>query len=120
MPQPTFDQRVTYLTAKHRLLANGVSFKVGPDGLITAHPSRRYLPRFPGRGLMLLLVTAFAFKSALLMVSGEAAYNARLAEMAKGRTVEQAMAWVMQPDPVTRAIVSGIAMMSHAAGTDIS
>ncbi|HVG49455.1 MAG TPA: hypothetical protein VM899_15130 [Rubellimicrobium sp.] len=120
MPQTTFDQRVTQLTTKHRLLAEGVSYRIGPDGLITAHPSRRFLPRFPSRGLMLLLATAFAFKAALLVASGDAAYTARLAELAQGRGVEQAMAWVMQPDPVTQAIVSGIALMSQAAGADLS
>ena len=119
MTQTTFDRRVTQVQAKHRRLSDGVSYRIGPDGLITAYPSRRFLPRFPSRGLLLLLATVFVFKSALLLVSGEAVYGARLTELAQGRTVEQAMAWVMQPDPVTRALASGLAMMSHATATEL-
>src|SRR5215207_4101228 len=106
MPQTTFDRRVTRLETKHRLLSAGVTYRIGSDGLITAHPNRRFLPRFPSRGLVLLVVTAFAFKAALLVASGEAAYNTRLAELAQGQSVERAMAWLMQPDPVTRAVAS--------------
>jgi len=120
MPQTTFDRRVTQLETKHRRMSAGVSYRIGPDGLITAHPDRRFLPRFPSRGLVLLLLTAFAFKAALLVASGEAAYNARLADLAKGQTVERTMAWLMQPDPVTRALASTVAKGLHAAGADLS
>jgi hypothetical protein len=120
MPQTTFDRRVTQLETKHRLLSDGVSYRIGPDGLITAHPSRRFMPRFPSRGLFLLLLTAFAFKAALFVASGEAAYEARLAELAQGRAVERTMAWVMQPDPLTQALAAAVAVLSQAASNDLS
>jgi len=120
MPQTTFDRRVTRLENKHRQLAEGVTYRIGPDGLITAHPNRRILPRFPSRGLVLLLVTAFAFKTGLLVASGDAAYDSRLAELAQGRTVERTMAWVMQADPVTQAAASAVRKMAQAAGADLS
>lgn len=119
MPQITFDRRVTRLENKRRLLSGGVSYRIGPDGLITAQPHRRFSPRFPAKGLLLLLAMAFAFKAALLVASGEAAYDSRLAQLAQGGTIEQAMAWLMQPDAVTRAAASGAATVMRMAGAEL-
>jgi hypothetical protein len=120
MTQTTFDHRVTQLEAKHRRLSDGVSYRIGPDGLIMAYPHRRFSPRFPGRGLVLLVTTAFAFKAALFVASGEASYNARLAELSQGLPVERAMAWLMQPDVVTRAVAQGVGLVSQATGANLS
>lgn len=104
MSHTTFGRRVTKLADKHRLLSGGVTYKVGPDGLITAYPERRYAPRFPLLGVLGLLVGAFAFKVVLFVASGEAPYSERLAELAAGGPVERSLAWVMQPDQVTQVI----------------
>jgi hypothetical protein len=104
MSHTTFGRRVTKLADKHRLLSGGVTYRIGPDGLITAYPERRYAPRFPLLGVLALLAGAFAFKVVLFVASGEAPYGERLAELASGGAVEQTLAWVMQPDPATRAV----------------
>ncbi|EYD77993.1 hypothetical protein Rumeso_00454 [Rubellimicrobium mesophilum DSM 19309] len=114
MSQTTFDQRVSKIDDKHRLLSEGATYRVGPDGLIVAVPQRRFVPRFPMRGLALLLGGTFVFKAALLVASGEGTYHGRLSELAKGQPVERVMAWVMQPDPVTRLIARGMDMVVHA------
>jgi hypothetical protein len=119
MSQTTFDQRVSRIYDRHRALAGGASYRIGPDGLITAVPHRRYIPRFPSKGLLLLVGGAFAFKAALLVASGEGTYNARLADLANGRPVEQAMAWLMQPDPVTHAIVAGAGLATRMTGAHL-
>ena len=116
MPQTTFDQRVSKIYQRHRSLSEGASYRIDSDGLILAVPHRRFVPRFPGKGLLLLLGGAFAFKAALFIASGEATYNSRLAEMAQGRLVEQAMAWLMQPDPSTRVIAAGVQLAVHLTG----
>ena len=113
MPQTTFDQRVSKIYDRHRALSEGASYSIGPDGLIVAVPHRRFVPRFPGKGLLLLLGSAVAFKAALFVASGEATYNNRLEEMAQGRPVEQAMAWLMQPDPATRALAAVADLAVH-------
>jgi hypothetical protein len=119
MSQTTFDQRVSRIHDRHRTLAGGASYRIDSDGLITAVPHRRFVPRFPSKGLLLLVGGAFAFKAALFVASGEATYNSRLAEMASGRPVEQAIAWLMQPDPVTRAIAAGVDLVSRMAGANL-
>jgi hypothetical protein len=63
----------------------------------------------------MLLGGAFVFMAALFLASGEVTYNGRLAELEAGRPVEQAMAWLMQPDPVTRAMAAGVGLLYHMA-----
>ena len=116
MSQTTFGRRVTKLEDKHRLLSGGVTYRVGPDGLITAQPDRRYSPRFPLRGILALLAGALAFKIVLFVASGEAAYGERVAELSGGSTIERAMAWVMQPDPITRAVAGAATTVTQGAG----
>lgn len=118
MSQTIFDQRVTRIDRKHRTLAGGASYRVGPDGLIVAVPQRRFLSRVPSRGLMLLVGGVFAFKAALLVASGEGTYNARLADLAQGRPVEQAMAWLMWPDPLSRGLAAGVGLAYHMTGAN--
>lgn len=119
MSQTTFDHRVAKLSEKHRLLAEGVTYRIGPNGLIVALPQRRFTPRFPVKGVLFLLAAAFAFKTFLFMASGEAAYHARLAELAEGRQVERLMAWAMQPDPATRAAASAVTRIGEAVGAGL-
>lgn len=106
MTQATFDRRLGALAKKHRRMAEGVTYRLGRDGLITAQPRRR-LPRFPLRSLLLLLAAAFAFKAFLLASLGADTYLSRLDRLADGNLAEQAGAWAMAPDPVTVALADG-------------
>jgi hypothetical protein len=96
----SFEQRVRKLSRKHQRMSDGVVHRVGSDGLITAYPRRR-TPRFPLRGLLILVAVAFLFKAFLLNALGAATYNDRLSELETGTVFEQAGAWVMQADPAT-------------------
>ena len=96
----SFEQRVRRLSRKHRLLADGVVHRIGDDGLISAYP-RRHMPRFPMRGVMILIAVAFLFKAFLLFSLGATTYGQRVALLENGSVFEQAGAWVMQADPAT-------------------
>jgi hypothetical protein len=102
MEQSTFDQRLTRIETRHGQLAVGVSYKIGPDGLIHPVPHRRLGSRFPFRALLLLFVLGYAFKAALFVGLGEGVYVTRLDILKESGPVGQASAWVMQPDPVVR------------------
>lgn len=98
-----FETRLRRLTRKHRRMANGVRPHMGPDGLVTAYP-RRQMPRFPLRAVVILFGVAFLFKAFMFASIGAASYTDRVAQLAQGSVVEQAGAWVMQPDPATTMI----------------
>lgn len=96
----SFEERVRRLSRKHRRMADGVVHRVGSDGLITAYPRRR-TPRFPLRGILILVAAAFLFKGFLFYALESATYNERVDLLESGNVFEQAGAWVMQPDPAT-------------------
>jgi len=96
-----FDKRVRKIVqGHHRLATNGAVLRMNSDGLIEARPRRRG-PRFPLRGLVLLVGAGMLFKGFLLAHLGGISYNERVGLLADGTIVEQAGAWIMQPDPVT-------------------
>jgi hypothetical protein len=103
MTHMAFDRRLRALARKHDRMTLGITYRIGRDGLITAHPRRRIAPRFPLKSLMGLVLAAFGFKIALFALLGAETYGARLAQLQTGSAVEQAGAWLMQPDPVTLA-----------------
>ena len=100
MTHVTFDERLSRIHAKHRRMSVGVSYRIGPDGLIVPMPRRRFAPRFPLRSLVLLVLMGYAFKAMLFVGLGEGAYGTRLALLEDGGVVGQAAVWVMQPDAV--------------------
>ncbi|EBA13338.1 hypothetical protein RCCS2_05614 [Roseobacter sp. CCS2] len=89
-------------------MSNGVVKSINSDGLIVAKP-RLYRPRFPLKGLLAVLFLGFLFKGFLFAYLGEAEYIERVAALQGGSVLEQAGAWVMQPDPVTVIAADGIA-----------
>lgn len=103
-----FDKRLKKIVRRHEKMANGVVRTVNSDGLIVAKP-RLYRPRFPLKGLLAVLFLGFLFKGFLFAYLGEAAYGERVAALQGGSVLEQAGAWVMQPDPVTLLAATGIA-----------
>ncbi len=103
-----FDKRLKRIVRRHDKMANGVVRTVTSDGLIVAKP-RLYKPRFPLKGLIVVLMLGFLFKGFLFAYLGEAGYAERVATLQGGTVLEQAGAWVMQPDPVTTIVAGGIA-----------
>lgn len=102
-PNVPFDKRLKEINRRHEKMANGVVRRVNSDGLIVARP-RAYRPRFPLKGLIVVLAIGFFFKGFLFAYLGEAGYAERLASLQSGTAIEQAGAWVMQPDPATKAV----------------
>ena len=95
-----FDKRLKRIVRRHDRMAHGVVKTVTADGLIVARP-RVYRPRFPLKGLLALVVTGFVFKGFLFASMGGAAYAERVSALSEGSVMEQAGAWVMQPDVAT-------------------
>ena len=102
-----FDKRLKRIVRRHEKMANGVVKTVNADGLIVARP-RVYRPRFPLRGLIVLLALGFLFKGFLLAYLGDEAYGERVASLKEGTIMEQAGAWIMQTDPATVLIADGV------------
>ncbi|NSX54226.1 hypothetical protein HRQ87_05385 [Sulfitobacter sp. 1151] len=88
-------------------MSRGVVTSVNHDGLIIARP-RRAAPRFPVKGIILMIIAFFAFKGFLLAQLGDATYGQRIATLQQGTGVEQAGAWAMQVDPLTQWIAGQI------------
>lgn len=105
-----FDKRLKRIVRRHDKMANGVVKTVNSDGLIVARP-RLYKPRFPLKGLLVVLFLGFLFKGFLFAYLGEAAYSDRVASLQNGTVMEQAGAWIMQPDPATAFVADGIKMV---------
>jgi len=100
-----FDKRLKEINRRHSRMANGVVRKVNSEGLIVARP-RAFRPRFPLKGLIVVLLVGFLLKGFLFAYLGEAAYGDRVAALQAGTTLEQAGAWIMQADPAT-VVVAG-------------
>lgn len=59
-------------------------------------------------GLVLVLVTAFVVKSALVTLVKEHVYEARLSVIEAAHPIGQAVAWTMQPDPLTGTLAESL------------
>ena len=102
-----FDKRLKRITRRHDRMGNGTVKTMTSDGLIVERP-RMYKPRFPLKGLIVLLAIGFLFKGFMLSSLGEAGYAERVAGLSTGSVLEQGGAWVMQIDPATSYIAGKI------------
>ncbi|MEM8537508.1 MAG: hypothetical protein AAGF56_06570 [Pseudomonadota bacterium] len=103
-----FDKRLKKIEKRHdKIKASGAVKTVNSDGLIVSRP-RLYKPRFPLKGLIVVFALGFLFKGFLFAYLGEAGYLDRVATLDGGPALERAGAWVMQPDPATVFVASGI------------
>ncbi len=102
-----FDKRLKRIVRRHDKMANGVVRTITSDGLIVARP-RMYKPRFPLKGLMVVLMLGFLFKGFLFAYLGDAGYAERVAALQQGTVLEQAGGWIMHPDPATVFVAQGI------------
>lgn len=95
-----FEKRLRKIVRNHNRMANGVTHTMRKDGLIVAKP-RIYNPRFPLKGMVLLIVAAFLFKGYIYAYLGPADYNSRVTALGEGALIEQAGAWIMHADIAT-------------------
>lgn len=98
-----FDSRLKNIVRYHERLSVGSVHRVDSRGLIIARP-RIYNPKFPLKGLLLIVLIGFAFKGLVYANLGETVYENHVAELSAGTTVEKAGAWVMQSDPATEIL----------------
>ena len=103
-----FDGRLQRIGRKHSQLAHGYELHMQDDGLIVARPKR---PRsyVPPRSLALFFIGFLAFKGVLIASLGPIAYDEKLDALHQGTVIEQAGAWVMMPDPVSREVGARLA-----------
>ncbi len=113
--QIPFNKRLSAITRRHDRMRNGVYHKLAKDGLIIAHPRRR-APRFPLKGLLLVLAAGFLFKAFLLVNLGSSTYAERVAQLQSGSFVEQGGAWLMQADPATVWLAENLNRMFLSLG----
>ncbi|WP_163846653.1 hypothetical protein [Pseudooceanicola aestuarii] len=102
-----FDERITRIDRKHQKMRGGYRAQDDGTGLIRIRPNprlRRTLLRRPLRVVVFLVLGLTLFKAVLLTDLGPATYAARLAPLADGAIWDRAGGFVMQVDPVTRAI----------------
>lgn len=100
----SLNKRLERVVRKHdRMRAKGVVHRVGRDGLIRSRP-RLIRPRFPVKGVFLIVVLFFAFKAFLFAQIGAIGYAERVEGLRAGSVVEQVGAVLMQEDPVTVAV----------------
>ena len=105
--QKNFSKRVRNINKKRRKLMKGSVVSVNHDGLVIARVSHR-APKFPWKGVALCFVAIFVFKGFLLVQLGESSFNDRISKLESGTVVEQAGAYAMSADPLTKWIAKNI------------
>ncbi|MBN7783827.1 hypothetical protein JYP51_02780 [Ponticoccus gilvus] len=103
-----FRKRDAALRKKHVRMARGYRNKLKSDGLIVQEPDDK-LGDIGLRLLSFALVVFMGFKVMVLTGLGAEAYSLHLAHLAEGSVYERAGAWLMQIDPVTRALAALVA-----------
>jgi hypothetical protein len=96
-----FEKRLRKIVrTNNRMATAGVVHKMKSDGLVVAKP-RIYAPKFPWRGLVLLVAAMFVFKGYVHYALGAADYNQRIATLSEGSVFEKIGGLAMQADPIT-------------------
>lgn len=95
-----FEKRLRRIVRRNNRLAQGARLRQTKDGLIVAQP-RLYNPKFPLKGLIMLIAVAFLFKGYVYAQLGTQDYAAKVAALAEGSLFEQAGGWLMYADPAT-------------------
>lgn len=103
--QVHFDRRIRRLSRKHDAMSRGYSVSMRPDGLVVVKP-RRSRPGIPPKSLFMFFAAFFLFKGFLLANLGAETFEGRIDRLSSGTPVEQAGAWVMQADPLTKFIAA--------------
>ena len=101
--QVPFDKRLRRIIRDHQRMSYGVAHTMRQDGLIVARP-RVYNPKFPLRGLILLIGAAVFFKGYIFAALGAESYAERIGQLSGGSLIEKVGAWIMYPDTATVAV----------------
>lgn len=98
-----FEKRKKTVRRKHTRMARGYVTKMNREGLMVQRPDNK-VGGFAKRLLFLAIIGFVGFKTLLLAGLGEADYIERVATLENGSVYEQAGAFLMQIDPVTKVI----------------
>lgn len=96
-----FDKRLKRIEKNKARMREGYVGQVSKDGLIVFRPKRRRTV-FSVRGLALVVLGFVAFKALIMAHLGPNTYQSRIDTLSDGTVVEQAGAFLMQPDPATQ------------------
>ena len=97
----SFERRLSYIVRRQRkLLSRGARCKVTDTDLIVATP-RMYMPKFPIKTVIKLIVWAFLFKAYVDADLGHAKYASRVAALSGPSIAGQAGACILQPELAT-------------------
>jgi hypothetical protein len=99
-----FDKRVRTIARKNRRLARGHTSYIDETGVIRKRPARGMGRGLPIKGLLLMGLGFTLFKAIVLASLSPSGYAQRLALLESGTVFEQAGAWALQIDPVTRTL----------------
>lgn len=103
-----FDRRLDRLDDQKTALNEGHRVELDETGLMKLIPTgerRRQVNRvLPIRAIMIIAAVLLSFKGFLLYQLGFGTYTAKVASMAKGDSLDQFGAWVMQIEPVTLSV----------------
>lgn len=107
MTSVPFDRRLKRIVRYHQRLSYGAKRVVTKSGLIVVRP-RIYNPKFPFRGIAMIILSAFLFKAYIYADLGQADYASRVAAISGPSIMEKAGAWIMQADPATVLVGNGL------------
>ena len=97
----SFERRLSYIVrCQRKLLSRGARYKVTDTGFIVA-TLRMYMPKFPIKTAIELILWAFLFKAYVYADLGHAEYASRVAALSCPSIVGQAGAWILQPELAT-------------------
>lgn len=99
-----FQKRVRQIDRRHNKIARGYVHLVERDGLLVPKESTFKSRSFPLRAVALTVGGLLLFKGILISQVGLSSYTTRLESLADGGVIEKAGAWLMQIDPVSRAV----------------
>lgn len=104
-----FHNRLRQVGRKHEAFAReGYTARLRSDGLIEVVPAKPARSRFSARVIILFFAAVLLFKGLLIASLGFESYDRRVAELSLGTAVEQAGAFVMQADPISKLIATQI------------
>lgn len=111
-----FDRRLERLDERKAALEAGHRTELDENGLMKLMPTgerRRQINRMiPLRAAMIIAGVILGFKGFLLYKLGFGVYTTKVASMARGDTMDQLGAWIMQVEPVTMMVYKAITFIA--------
>ncbi|MCA0044018.1 hypothetical protein [Celeribacter litoreus] len=94
------EKRLDRIEAQRDAIKRGTVYSVDHDGTIVARARRRSFRR-PLHILVMAIAGLMLFKVVVFAALGPGTYNARVAELQEGSSVERVGAWVMEAGDIT-------------------